>query len=92
MTLHELKTTNGAAAWPPVGGAAAVMARERGLLFDVDVLEGRAVGLVLTMDLDGQQHTGVITWEGPPARDDLVATLRAAIGRPIRELGGLRLT
>src|SRR6478736_9560701 len=43
--------------------------------------------LRLTMRFDAREHTGILTWEGPPRVADLESLLRAKIGREIREIG-----
>ena len=45
--------------------------------------------LRLTMRFDAREHTGILTWDGPPLAATLESVLRAKIGREIREMGEL---
>jgi hypothetical protein len=100
MKIRDLTRQAGSAAvsaWPPRWGTPF---REgdtwnsgpkpgEGVLESVMRHEGDETLLRLTMRFDAREHTGILTWEGPPQAVALERLLRAKIGRGIREIGEL---
>jgi hypothetical protein len=45
--------------------------------------------LTLTMRFDGREHTGILTWDAPPAAAAVAKLLKAHLGAAIGALGNL---
>ena len=45
--------------------------------------------LRLTMRFDAREHTGILTWDGPPPLESLESLLKAHLGREILAIGDL---
>jgi len=95
MKIRDLARAEGGKvvpAWPPrwVGSfhPDIVPAPEEGVLEFVMHTPHNTI-LTLTMRFDGREHTGILTWDAPPAAAAVAKLLKAHLGAAIGALGNL---
>lgn len=79
-------------AWPPSWRALPGMPfplGEDGILAGAHVRSRDSV--MIRIVYDDREHEGLFVWDGPPSPSVLAALLNGAAGRPIREVGDLKI-
>jgi len=85
MKIRDLARHAGSTAvnaWPPRWGASFQPRRDSVMRHEDD-----QTLLRLTMRFDAREHTGILTWDGPPLLATVERLLEVNLGREIRAIG-----